>query len=144
MKLIKIDEVWNSANPLFKWRFGLLSSRNFAPKATWGNDFSFLLWSNQTCVKPSHFGNGLLGYPSPHWKTQTTSKFAGKTKQIRLIVYQEDSHKDKKKHPEKVNLKGFSDSPYAKMREITDHCGSHTPYVPVRWYGTCSYWKPDR
>ena len=23
MKLNKIDEVWNSANPLFKWRFGL-------------------------------------------------------------------------------------------------------------------------
>ena len=22
MKLNKIDEVWNSANPLFKWRFG--------------------------------------------------------------------------------------------------------------------------
>ena len=30
VKLNKIDEVWNSANPLFKWRFGLLSSKNFA------------------------------------------------------------------------------------------------------------------
>ena len=35
MKLNKIYEVWNSANPLFKWRFDLLSSRNFATMATW-------------------------------------------------------------------------------------------------------------
>ena len=33
----------NSGNPLFKWRFDLLSSRNFATIATWGNDFSSLL-----------------------------------------------------------------------------------------------------
>ena len=26
-----MDEVWNSANPLFKWRFDLLSSRNLLP-----------------------------------------------------------------------------------------------------------------
>ena len=36
MKLIKIDEVWNSANPLV----GLLSSRNFATMATGRNDLS--------------------------------------------------------------------------------------------------------
>ena len=42
MKLNKIDEVWNSVNPLFKWRFGLLSSKNFATMATWRNDFSSL------------------------------------------------------------------------------------------------------
>ena len=35
MKLNKIDDVWNSANSLFKWRFRLLSSRNFATMATW-------------------------------------------------------------------------------------------------------------
>ena len=45
MKLNKIDEVWNSASPLFKWRFGLLSPRNFATMATWRNDFSSLLSS---------------------------------------------------------------------------------------------------
>ena len=33
MKLNKIDEVWNSANPHFKWRLGLLSSKNFATMA---------------------------------------------------------------------------------------------------------------
>ena len=43
MKLNRIDKVWNSANPLFRWRFGLLSSRNFATMATWRNDFSSLL-----------------------------------------------------------------------------------------------------
>ena len=37
---IKIEEIWNSANPLFKWHFGLLSSRNVATMATWRNDFS--------------------------------------------------------------------------------------------------------
>ena len=43
MKLNKIDEVWNSsANPP-KYRFGLLSSRNFATMTTWRNDFSSLL-----------------------------------------------------------------------------------------------------
>ena len=34
MKLSKTDEVWNSANSLFKSRLGLLSSRNFATMAT--------------------------------------------------------------------------------------------------------------
>ena len=34
MKLKEIDEVWNSANPLFKRRFGLLLSKNFATMAT--------------------------------------------------------------------------------------------------------------
>ena len=34
MKLNKIDEVWNNANPIFKWRFDLLSSRNFATMET--------------------------------------------------------------------------------------------------------------
>ena len=50
MKLNKANEVWNSANQLFKWRFGLLSSRNFATMATWCNDFSSLLitsWSGK-------------------------------------------------------------------------------------------------
>ena len=42
MKLNKIDEVWNSANLLFKWIFGLLSSKNFATMAMWRNDFSSL------------------------------------------------------------------------------------------------------
>ena len=42
-KLNKINEVWNSANPLFKWLFDLLSSGNFATMATWCNDFSSLL-----------------------------------------------------------------------------------------------------
>ena len=41
MKLNKIDEVWNSANPLFKWRFDLLSPRNFATMATWRNEIPF-------------------------------------------------------------------------------------------------------
>ena len=43
MKLNDIDEVWNSAKPLFKWRIGLLPSKNFATVATWLNDFSPLL-----------------------------------------------------------------------------------------------------
>ena len=44
MKLNKINEVWNSANSIFKWRvFSLLSSRNFATLAMWHNDFSSLL-----------------------------------------------------------------------------------------------------
>ena len=45
MKLNKIDEVWNSANPRFKWHFGLLSSKNFATMATRRNVFSSLLMS---------------------------------------------------------------------------------------------------
>ena len=39
----KIDEVWNSANLLFKWIFGLLSSKHFATMATWRNDVSSVL-----------------------------------------------------------------------------------------------------
>ena len=39
----KIDEVWNSVNLLLKWIFRLLSSKNFATKAMWRNDFSSLL-----------------------------------------------------------------------------------------------------
>ena len=42
MKLNKIDEVLKSANSLFKWVFGLLSSRNFDTMGTWRNDFSSL------------------------------------------------------------------------------------------------------
>ena len=56
MNLDKIDEVWNSANPLFKWRFDLLSSRNFATMATWRKDFSSLLvtgWREE--IKKGHF-----------------------------------------------------------------------------------------
>ena len=44
MKLNKIDEVWNNANLLFMWSFGLLSSKNFSTMTTWRNDFSSLLW----------------------------------------------------------------------------------------------------
>ena len=40
----KISKVWNSANILFKWIFGLLSSKNFAIMTTWRNGFSSL-WS---------------------------------------------------------------------------------------------------
>ena len=40
---IKWNWVWNSANPLFKCLFDLLSPRNFATMATWRNDFSPLL-----------------------------------------------------------------------------------------------------
>ena len=44
MKLNKINEVWNSANSLFKWHFQfLLSSRNFASMGKWYNDFSIAL-----------------------------------------------------------------------------------------------------
>ena len=43
MKLNKIDEVWNSANLLFKWIFGLLSTEHFATMATWCNDVSSVL-----------------------------------------------------------------------------------------------------
>ena len=46
MKLNKINEVWNSVNPLFKRCFGLLSSKNFATMATWRNDFSSLYTRN--------------------------------------------------------------------------------------------------
>ena len=42
MKLDKINEVWNIANLLFKWIFGLLSSKDFATMAAWRNDFSSL------------------------------------------------------------------------------------------------------
>ena len=38
----EIDEVWNSANLLFKWISGLLSSKHFATMVTWRNDFSSL------------------------------------------------------------------------------------------------------
>ena len=48
MKLNKIDEVWNSANLLFKWIFGLLSSKNVATMATWRKDFSSLLLLNKS------------------------------------------------------------------------------------------------
>ena len=40
MKLNKINEVWNSVIPLFKLHFDLLSSKKFATKAMWHNDFS--------------------------------------------------------------------------------------------------------
>ena len=43
MKMNKIDEVWNSANLLFKWICGLLSSKHFATMATWRNDVSSVL-----------------------------------------------------------------------------------------------------
>ena len=43
MKMNKIDEVWNSANLLFKWIFGLLSSKHFATMGTWRNDVSSVL-----------------------------------------------------------------------------------------------------
>ena len=56
MKLNKIDEVWNNAYPLFKWRFGLLWSRNFATMATWRNDFSLLGQNDQKIsTGPSFF-----------------------------------------------------------------------------------------
>ena len=42
MKLIKIGEVWNSANRFLSDFFGLLSSKNFAAMETWRNDFSSL------------------------------------------------------------------------------------------------------
>ena len=42
MKLNKIDDVWNSANSLFKWRFRLLSSRSFTTMATWRHEISSL------------------------------------------------------------------------------------------------------
>ena len=42
MKLNKIDDVWNSANTLFKWRFRLLSSRSFTTMATWRHEISSL------------------------------------------------------------------------------------------------------
>ena len=48
MNLNKIDEVKNIANPLFKWPFGLLSSRNFATIARWRNDFSLLIQKKLT------------------------------------------------------------------------------------------------
>ena len=40
MKLNKIDEVWSSANPLFKWRFRFAVIDYFATMAMWRNDFS--------------------------------------------------------------------------------------------------------
>ena len=40
---IEINEVWNSANPLFKWCFQFVVTRNFATMAMWQNDFSSLL-----------------------------------------------------------------------------------------------------
>ena len=42
MKWNKIDEVWDSANPLFQWHFGLLSFRNCATMTMWRKDFSLL------------------------------------------------------------------------------------------------------
>ena len=61
--LNKIDEVWNSANPLFKWRFGLLSCKNCATMTTWRNDLSSLLSQLCGAVSPLYvsitfkFGN---------------------------------------------------------------------------------------
>ena len=62
MKVNKIDEVWNSVNLLLKWIFSLLSSKNFATKAMWRNDFSSLL------MRPS-WG----GYACPHSEFQNLS-----------------------------------------------------------------------
>ena len=42
MKLNKIGEVWNGSNRLLSNFFGLLSSKNFATRATWRNDVSSL------------------------------------------------------------------------------------------------------
>ena len=46
MKLKKIGEVWSSANRLLSDFIGSLSSKNFATKATWRNDFSSLYFKN--------------------------------------------------------------------------------------------------
>ena len=43
MKSNKIDEVWNGANSLFKWRFWFVVIQKFAIMASWRNDFSSLL-----------------------------------------------------------------------------------------------------
>ena len=42
MKLNKIDKIWSSANPLFKWRFRFAVIDYFATMAMWRNDFSSL------------------------------------------------------------------------------------------------------
>ena len=47
MKLKKIGEVWNSRNRLLSDFNSLLSSTNFATMATWRNDFSFLLLTQE-------------------------------------------------------------------------------------------------
>ena len=49
LKVTKIDVVWNSANSLFKWRFGLVVIQKFATKAPWGNDFSLYIF-NYVCL----------------------------------------------------------------------------------------------
>ena len=50
MKLNKIDEIWNSANSLFKWVSVSCSPKNLLPCTTmakWRKDFS-LLWTDFT------------------------------------------------------------------------------------------------
>ena len=56
MKLNKIDEVWNSANLLFKWIFGFLSSKHFATMATCRNDVSSVLqFSHSDVIRALHY-----------------------------------------------------------------------------------------
>ena len=59
-KLNNIDDVWNSPNPLFKWRFHGLSSRNFATMATWRNNIFSLFKGRLRVFQKS--GRVSLGY----------------------------------------------------------------------------------
>ena len=56
-KIEKIKEdrwsLTDSANPLFKWRFDFLSSRNFATMATWRNDFLLSIFKKLKSVLAS-------------------------------------------------------------------------------------------
>ena len=63
MKLNKIGEVWNSTNRLLSGFNSLLSSKNFATMATWRNDFSFLLLTQEPTTQDEQLPRLSSGYP---------------------------------------------------------------------------------
>ena len=114
MKLIKIGEVWNSANRFLSDFFGLLPSKNFAAMETWHNDFSslspFLIRgaSNGAIAKarmlthvvevrvmgdPLGYYSGTPPYDHPVYKTTSLLRpysFKPKVKNIDSFYYFED------------------------------------------------------
>ena len=90
MKLNKIDDVWNSANSLFKWRFRLLSSRNFTTMATWRHEISSLFNRLRVFQKS---GCAFLRYFKIRFLISDSFDFLRKKNKLRIL------RKDRKAQP---------------------------------------------
>ena len=90
MKLNKIDDVWNSANSLFKWRFRLLSSRSFTTMATWRHEISSLFNRLRVFQKS---GCAFLRYFKIRFLISDSFDFLRKKNKLRIL------RKDRKAQP---------------------------------------------